>query len=164
MDNLSKTQEDKVRKIIDDNVPKSIKLNGKSHYISKKKIEKVRDLERKEGGFLPLAALLPLIFAGVGAAGGVAGGAASIAKTIKDTNENERHNKEMEKLASSKTGDGISSAIKSFAKKSGLEKESRRLLKEVLNNLADTIEIKETKDGTGLYLKPYGSGLYINPP
>ena len=104
MEPLTNIQEKKLRKIIDENVPKALKINGKTHYISKKKIEKVRDLERKDGGLLPLAALLPLIFAGVGAAGGIAGGAASIAKTIKESNaqsvalqEDERHNKEMEK-------------------------------------------------------------------
>ena len=89
MNSLSTLQEKKLRAIIDDNFPKSMKINGASHYISKKKIDKVRDIERKEGGLLPLAALLPLIFAGFGAAGGVATGAAAIAKTVKDSAETE---------------------------------------------------------------------------
>lgn len=141
---MNETQEKKLRKIIDDNVPKSMRYDGKTHYISKKKLENVRDVERKEGGLLPLAALLPLIFGGIAAAGGAATGVASVVKSIKDTNENERHNKVME-------GKGF---ISSFAKKSGLEKESRKLLKQVLNNLSDSIDIKETKDGSGLYLSP----------
>ena len=36
----------------------------------------------KNGGFLPLLALLPLLFGGLGAAGAVAGGAAGIAKAV----------------------------------------------------------------------------------
>src|SRR5688572_5315810 len=36
----------------------------------------------KNGGFLPLLALLPLLFGGLSAAGGVAGGAAAVAKAV----------------------------------------------------------------------------------
>jgi len=80
---LNKDQETKLRNIINDNVPKSLRLNGKSHYISRKKIDKIRDEERKSGGLLPLAALLPLIFGGIGAAGGAAGGIAGIVKSVR---------------------------------------------------------------------------------
>lgn len=151
--------EAKIRKIVEDNVPKSIKHAGKTHYISRKKIDQVRDLERKEGGLLPLATLLPILFSGLGAAGGVASGVANAVKSVKEVSEQERHNKEMEKLAKeskpSTSGKGLTDIIKDFSKKTGLEKESRKLLKQVLNNLADAIDIKETKDGSGLYLSPY---------
>ena len=58
----------------------------------------------KIGGILPLLALLPLIFGGIGAAGAAAGGAAAIAKAVNDgkaaaeaQKEEERHNKEVER-------------------------------------------------------------------
>ena len=58
----------------------------------------------KIGGILPLLALLPLIFGGIGAAGAAAGGAAAIAKAVNDgkvaaeaQKESERHNREVEK-------------------------------------------------------------------
>src|SRR6266853_4347506 len=50
--------------------------------LSKKKLQHIRD--NKEGGFLPLLSLLPLVFGGIGAAGAVAGGAAGIAKAVND--------------------------------------------------------------------------------
>ena len=57
------TTEEKLRKIIDENKPKSITLDGKKVYITKNKIQEIRDLEKSqhEGGILTLAALLPLI-------------------------------------------------------------------------------------------------------
>ena len=58
---------------------------------------------KKSGGLLPLLALLPLIFAGLGAAGGVAGGVASAVSSAKNASaaaaqiaEMERHNREIE--------------------------------------------------------------------
>ena len=57
----------------------------------------------KTGGLLPLAALLPLIFGGLGAAGGVAGGVASAVSAANNAKaaaaaqaETERHNREVE--------------------------------------------------------------------
>ena len=38
--------------------------------------------EMKEGGLLPLATLLPLIFGGIAAAGGSAGGLASVVNAV----------------------------------------------------------------------------------
>jgi hypothetical protein len=81
----------------------------------------------KSGGILPLLALLPLIFGGIGAAGTAAGGAAAIATAVKNSraaaatqnelernnkaaqNELERHNKAVE--AELKGGSGIISNI-----------------------------------------------------
>ena len=58
---------------------------------------------KQSGGLLPLLALLPLIFAGLGAAGGVAGGVASTVSSAKNASaaaaqisEMERHNREIE--------------------------------------------------------------------
>ena len=70
---------------------------------------------KKSGGLLPLLALLPLIFAGLGAAGGVAGGVASAVSSAKNASaaaaqiaEMERHNREIEsQLKSGANGSGI---------------------------------------------------------
>ena len=58
---------------------------------------------KKSGALLPLLALLPLIFAGLGAAGDVAGGVASAVSSAKNASaaaaqiaEMERHNREIE--------------------------------------------------------------------
>src|SRR5438093_1907554 len=77
--------------------------------LSKKKIKFIKD--EKEGGFLPLLALLPAIFGGLAAAGSVAGGAAGIAKAVNDkkasdaaAEETARHNKEIESKLTSGSG------------------------------------------------------------
>ena len=70
---------------------------------------------KKSGGLLPLLALLPLIFAGLGAAGGVAGGVASAVSSAKNASaaaaqiaEMERHNREIEsQLKSGANGAGV---------------------------------------------------------
>ncbi len=145
---LTKSQEEKLRKIIDDGVPKSMSLNGQVRYISKKTINKVKDLEKKEGGILPIAALLPIIIAGLGTAAGVTTG---IVKAVKDSNEQKRHNHEMERIA--REGNGFE-AIKNFVKATNLDVESKKLLKQILYNLAGTIDIGERKKGNGIYLQP----------
>ena len=68
---------------------------------------------KKSGGLIPLLALLPLIFAGLGAAGGVAGGMASAVSSAKNASaaaaqiaEMERHNREIESQLKSGTGVG----------------------------------------------------------
>ena len=67
---------------------------------------------KKTGGLLPLLALLPLIFGGIGAAGGVAGGVASAVSAANNAKaasaaqaETERHNREVE--AQLKAGAGF---------------------------------------------------------
>ena len=57
----------------------------------------------KSGGLIPLLALLPLVFAGLGAAGSLAGGVASAVSSAKNASaaaaqiaEMERHNREIE--------------------------------------------------------------------
>ena len=71
---------------------------------------------KKSGSLLPLLALLPLIFAGLGAAGGVAGGVASAVSSAKNASaaaaqiaEMERHNREIESQL--KSGAGVGSGI-----------------------------------------------------
>ena len=70
--------EKELNSIIKFEFPKTLNIDGKEIYISKKIIKKVKEHENikdqeKEGGLLPLAALLPIIiiFCALGAAGGV---------------------------------------------------------------------------------------------
>ena len=75
---LDEKYEAKLRKIIDEGNPKHVTHNGKKIYISKKKINEIREKE-KEGGILPF--LIPL-FAGIGAAGAIAGGSCRVLQLL----------------------------------------------------------------------------------
>src|SRR6266853_1360487 len=88
---ITKTEKEK----IDDN------FESVSITLSKKKLQYIKD--HKEGGFLPLLSLIPLILGGLGAAGGVAGGIAAgvqaaNAKKLEQAKleEAQRHNREIE--------------------------------------------------------------------
>ena len=81
--------ENQLKEIVESGEPKSIMYDGKKYYMSKKKIKEIRELipeatetTEKEGGILPLVALLPLIFGGITAA---SASAAAIASTVKDS-------------------------------------------------------------------------------
>ena len=71
---------------------------------------------KKSGGLIPLLALLPLIFAGLGATGGVEGGVASAVSSAKNASaaaaqiaEMERPNREIEsQMKSGANGAGVS--------------------------------------------------------
>ena len=200
---LTNKQIEKIRKIIEDGKAGKISIDGKTKYISQKNIKKVRDEEKKEGGLLPLATLLPIIFSGLGATAGVATGVSKIVKDVQDSKEQQRHNKVLEEQNKKEGGNveensvskivkdvqdshnkvieeknekeggnveenSVYNQIKKFSKKTGFDKESRKMLKQVLHNLSEVIDVKETKDGSGIYLNPYnpiettktGSGLY----
>ena len=142
---------------------------------------------KKSDGLLPLLALLPLIFAGLGAAGGVAGGVASAVSSAKNVSaaagqiaEMERHNREIESQlksdanvanaaiaanAGNSSGAGVGNGIVSDAA-------SRipvvgpflvPILKRLGLGLADINTI--TKGGcvscNGICLKTVGGGLFI---
>ena len=90
--------------------------NGLNLFLSSSQLKYLK----KSGGLLPLLALLPLIFAGLGAAGGVAGGVASAVSSAKNASaaaaqiaEMERHNREIESQL--KSGANASSDIVSEA-------------------------------------------------
>ena len=112
-----------------------------------------------EGGLLPLAALLPMIFSGLAAAGSVAGGVAQAVKAGKDSTANDaklaeehRHNLAMEKQAA--RGDGIF-----------LEPYKGKALKDIFEPVIDKIETlfdkvetlmeKQAARGDGIFLEPY---------
>ena len=148
------TLHQKLENIVSAGKPKTIKINGKNIYISKKKIIECE----KEGGILSLLTLIPLIAGGVSAAGGVAGAAAGIAKAVNDKKaadeelaEQRRHNLEMEK----KTGGNLKEHIKNFVQATQMENEAKKVVKKFLRNISDVIEVKPDKEGNGLYLNPY---------
>ena len=72
------------------------------------------DYESKYGGILPLLALLPLIFGGIGAASAVAGTTAGVVIEKQKADEASRHNQELEKIA---RGNGIQKTPKSVEQK-----------------------------------------------
>src|SRR5271166_2158793 len=123
----------------------------------------------KTGGILPLLALLPLIFGGIGAAGTVAGvvsnavtGAKNAQAAVAAQAEMECHNRELE--AQLKAGSGvvsnvirnvpiIGSFLAPILERFGLGiKDQNRLMK------GGCVCLR--KVGKGLYLRPYGSGLF----
>ena len=135
---------------------------------------------KKSGGLLPLLALLPLIFAGLGAAGGVAGGVASAVSSAKNASaaaaqiaEMERHNREIEsQLKSGANGAGVSNGA---GVGNGIVSDAASkipvvgpfivpILKRLGLGLADINTI--TKGGcvscNGICLKTVGGGLFIH--
>ena len=60
------TIEKKLRDIVNSGKPKTITINGVKKYISKKKINEIRENEQKSGGIFPLIPIL----AGIAAAAG----------------------------------------------------------------------------------------------
>lgn len=140
-------------------------------YAQLKHIDDIVSNIRKKyhGGFIPLLALIPIIASALGAAGGLAGGVASAVSASNNAKaaaaaqaELERHNREVE--AQLKEGSGIISDHVGKTPMIG------NMLKPVLQKLGLGISsynriIKGgcVKCGKGLYLKPYGSGLYIGP-
>ena len=119
----------------------------------------------KNGGFIPLLALLPAIFGGLGAAGALTGGIASAVSSAKQNRETERHNREIE--AQLQKGSGvvsnfvgkvplIGSFLAPILERFGLGvKDQNKLMKGGCVCL--------NKVGKGLYLRPYGNGLYLGP-
>ena len=140
----------------------------------------------KSGGFLPLLALLPLIFGGLAAAGGVAGGVATAVSSAKNIqaaaaaqSELERHNRQIE--AELKDGTGINGVggimggagiisdkiqnvpilgkLVPYLKKIGLgDRDCLNILK---GNCVYTNGIGVKQMGNGIFLGPTGDGLFL---
>src|SRR3977135_2298890 len=121
--------------------------------LSKKKLNHIRD--HKEGGFLPLLALLPLIAKGIGVASALATGGAAIAGAVNSKKsedakleEIQRHNREIEsKLAASNFPKAGSSIM------------SKTLVCQC-PACGSPLELKG-KEGKGLYLRPYNSPVRL---
>ena len=155
--------------------------NGLNLFLSSSQLKYLK----KSGGLLPLLALLPLIFAGLGAAGGVAGGVASAVSSAKNASaaaaqiaEMERHNREIESqlksganAANNSAGAGVSNGdvvgngiISDAASKIPVVGPFIvPILKRLGLGLADINTI--TKGGcvscNGICLKTVGGGLFI---
>ena len=134
-------------------------------------VSQLQHLE-KTGGFIPLLALLPAIFGGLGAAGGLAGGIASAVSSAKNAKaaaaaqaETERHNREVESQL--KAGSGVVSEF--VGKVPVIGSFLKPLLEKIGLGISDSDKVMNggcvclRHLGKGLYLKPYGGGLYIGP-
>jgi hypothetical protein len=165
---LTKTQINKINKSTSGlDLKLSITQVKKIH---KKFIELQNNNEIKTGGFLPLLALLPLLFKGIVAAGAAAGGTAGIVSAVKNARATEaaqaeqiRHNKEIEDQLQ-KSGTGILSDLAEKIPVFGTT------IKYALQKLGLGIdECNRIKNGEcvclgkGLFLDPVGSGLYLGP-
>ena len=127
----------------------------------------------KKGGFLPLLALLPLIFGGIGAAGAAAGGVAGIATAVTNSKaqsaaqaESERHNKAIEEqnAAALKSGTGILSNVAGKIPVFG--ETIKHYLQKLGLGINDCNRIRKGECiciGKGLFLGPVGSGLFLGP-
>ena len=139
----------------------------------------LREME-KSGGFLPLLALLPLIFGGIGAASGIAGGVASAVSSVKNVKtaaaaleEQIRHNKQVEEEL--KAGSGIISdrienvpfikKIVPYLRKIGLGVSTcKKIMDGETACTKSALYIKQI--GSGIFLGPsenFGGGLYLSP-
>ena len=149
--------------------------NGLNLFLSSSQLKYLK----KSGGLLPLLALLPLIFAGLGAAGGVAGGVASAVSSAKNASaaaaqiaEMERHNREIESQL--KSGANAAGVSNSDVVGNGIISNAASripvvgpfivpILKRLGLGLADINTI--TKGGcvscNGICLKTVGGGLFI---
>ena len=145
---VSEKVESKLHEILKSGEPKSIKLVDpntgelKKIYLSKKIIkdvnEKIEQLPETEtsGGFLPLAALLPLIFSGITAAGATAGAIANTVKNAKVAKQSE---------AEARRADAVAKQAEAEARLADAKRT------EVESN------IKKGSDGKG------SAGIYLNP-
>jgi hypothetical protein len=139
----------------------------------------LREME-KSGGFLPLLALLPLIFGGIGAASGIAGGVASAVSSVKNVKtaaaaleEQIRHNKQVEEEL--KAGSGIISdrienvpfikKLVPYLRKIGLGVSTcKKIMDGETACTKSGVFVKQI--GSGIYLGPsenFGSGLFLSP-
>ena len=187
--------ENKLQEIVKNNTPKTITVDdglgswvphNKKLYISKEKIEKLKELRQaKEGGFLPLLTLLPLIFAGVGAASGVATGVYSAVKSGQESNSKMALDKEkMEKIelekqklknelsskkeigqgpqSTSSTGKGISKAASGIY----LDSYQGKAITKYLKNISADKTLRDCVKKLGknnIEIEIDGDGIYLKP-
>ena len=115
--------------------------------------------------------LIPLLLGGIGALSSLAGGSAAIAKAVIDKKTNDarleeenRHNLELEKTARGegmflnpyREGAGCSKQIiKDFANKLNIDNIGQKTVRNILKNMSDYVQIKQERNGDGIYLQPY---------
>ena len=165
-----------INKLNDGNVH-DLKFSMAQMKYIKNKIKKHPDV--KNGGFLPLAALIPIVATVLGGLGSVAGTVASTVQKSQANSEIERHNRELENQLKSGTGcDKLIKHYNKLAKKGHSKDEIVKLLENkfgtgvvsdflskipILGNLlapiTDMIGLG-LKSAKGLYLKS-GNGLRL---
>jgi len=146
---LTKTQINSISKAASNNKGVQLKLS----------VAQIKHME-KNGGFLPLLALIPAIAAAVGATGGLAGGIASAVNSSKQAAEQVRHNKELETLLKQQTKEGsgvVSNVVEPIPL---VGKPLSNMLKKI--GLGGCVKgLKGVKWGNGLYLERQGEGLFL---
>lgn len=189
---VSEKVESKLHEILKSGDPKSIKLVDpntgelKKIYLSKKIIkdvnEKIEQLPETEtsGGFLPLAALLPLIFSGITAAGATAGAIANTVKNAKVAKQAEAEArladaKRTEVESNIKKGNGSSPTSSSagiylnpnvgngmidFLKQQTKISNNKGLMTKEFKNIFKNIKAK-AKSGNGFQIVKQGDGIFL---
>ena len=124
----------------------------------------------KNGGFLPLLALIPIIASALGATGALAGGISSAVSAAKSNAEQARHNRAIEEQL--KSGSGV---VSDFAGKIPiLGSVLGPLLQKIGLGVTDINKLKrggcvcrggfKVKTlGSGIFLEPEGSGIFLGP-
>jgi len=144
-------------------------LNLTLSYAQIKHVNKMISDLQKRGGIIPLLTLIPIIASALGAAGGLSGGVAAAVSAANNAKaasaaqaELERHNRTVEDQLKSGSG-----TVSDYAAKVPV---IGTFLKPLLQKLGLGVgELNKIKSGgcvclgKGLFLKPYGSGLYIGP-
>ena len=136
----SEKLEKELHEIIKSGNPQAVTIDGKRTYISKKIINKLKENEElKEGGLLPLAALIPLIAGLIGGAGAAAGGVAGVVQSVKSSQKDD--------------------AQKKLAEEQLLQLKKEKETKETKEKSGDGVQSTLTI-GQGIFLDPYqGKGL-----
>jgi len=154
---LTQTQINKIKKA----------KNGVQLNLSETQLKQLKAIE-KNGGFIPLLSLIPIIASALGAAGGLAGGISSAVSAGKSNAEQARHNRAVEEQL--KAGSGVvsdtvgkipilGSILGPVLQKLGLGIEDCNKIKNGGCVCRDGYKIKQR--GSGLYLEPEGSGLFL---
>ena len=163
---LTKTQVNRIKKSIEGNT-------GLDLTFSVAQLKHCKKLGEKNGGFIQLLSLLPLLFGGLGAAGAVAGGTAGIVNAVKGARaqnaaqvETERHNRAIEEqnAAALKSGTGILSNVAGYIPVFG--ETIKYYLEKLGLGIGDCKKIKNGECGCigkGLYLGTSGNGLFLGP-
>jgi hypothetical protein len=144
-------------------------LNLTLSYAQIKHVNKMISDLQKRGGVIPLLTLIPIIASALGAAGGLSGGVAAAVSAANNAKaasaaqaELERHNRTVEEQL--KSGSGTVSDY--VAKVPVIGNFFKPLLQKLGLGVGEFSKIKKGGCvclGEGLFLKPYGSGLYVGP-
>lgn len=165
---MENTSEEKLRELVNSNKNKSVIIDNNKYWVGKKVKEAIKARQEKEGGLLPLAALIPAIIGGLSGAASIAGGVATAVQKSKEAQKTDLEKKKLEeeikKIKGGKglylnpyQGKGISSFLKRQIEQSDISDDEKNKLKDTCKSLKKgcLCKIKETKHGDALYLKPY---------